>query len=165
MNTKRKGIFLFVALLLPVGVFIFLKFFGRNEFEVPLLYQHELPPNAAQYGITKLPYTVGQDVLDSMRIPAGDSIVLVLFGDISPEKAVQIKRVEAEFGLPVYWYTVSDTAESLRRSWKQTVFFLDSNQDLAIVDTKGRIRGQYQLSKRDDVDRLITELTIIFKQY
>src|SRR3954469_21311716 len=35
----KKALFLFIGLLLPILVFLFLKIFGRNEFEVPLLYE------------------------------------------------------------------------------------------------------------------------------
>jgi hypothetical protein len=37
--------------------------------------------------------------------------------------------------------------------------------DAVLVDSKRRIRGQYDLKDRDEVDRLITEVAIIFKQY
>ena len=36
---KSKHLFLFLLLLLPVLTFLFLKFFGNNQFEIPVYYQ------------------------------------------------------------------------------------------------------------------------------
>lgn len=35
---KAKGIYLFLLILLPVAIFLFLKAFGRNQFDIPVLY-------------------------------------------------------------------------------------------------------------------------------
>lgn len=149
---------------MPVGVFLFLKFFGRNEFVVAPLFEKDLPVGAAACGVTALPYRVAAGVLDSLHIPGGDSLALVLFGTATTDEQMQLRRMKEEVTVPVYQYTVADTA-AYHAQWKRCVFLLEEDQSLALVDTQGRLRGQYTLSDREDADQLITELMIILKQY
>jgi len=165
VNKKRKAIVLFAALLLPACVFLFLKYFGRNEFAVPPLYENELPVGADNCGeVEKLPYRLPEPVMEALHIPAGDSLAVVLFTRETADEATQVKRVKEEVGLPLYWFTVIDTS-TLDPEWRRCVFFMQEGQDVAVIDTKRRLRGQYAITDREDADRLITELTIILKQY
>ena len=40
---QKKTVFLFLALILPICIFLFLKFFGKNEFAVEPLYVDVYP--------------------------------------------------------------------------------------------------------------------------
>jgi len=165
VNKNRKAIVLIAALLLPALVFLFLKYFGRNEFAVAPLYETELPEGANDCGVAeKLPYRLPEPVMEALHIPAGDSLAVVLFTKETPDEATQVKRVKEEVGLPLYWFTVIDTS-TLDPEWRRCVFFLKDGQDVALIDTKHRLRGLYSITDREDADRLITELTIILKQY
>ena len=42
-----KFIFLTLTLLLPVGIYLFLRFFGQNQFEIPVYYSHGIPEDSA----------------------------------------------------------------------------------------------------------------------
>jgi hypothetical protein len=48
---------------------------------------------------------------------------------------------------------------------KKCVFLLKEPFDLVMVDRAGVIRGQYTSNDREEVDRLIMEITIILKRY
>jgi hypothetical protein len=49
---------------------------------------------------------------------------------------------------------------------RNCIFLLSSESDAVIIDRKKRIRGQYNLSKREDADRMIMEeMNILFKRY
>ena len=48
---------------------------------------------------------------------------------------------------------------------KKCVFFLKDRYDLVLVDRAGLIRGEYISDDREEVDRLLMELAILFKKY
>jgi len=159
---KTKALFLFLALLLPVLVFLFLRFFGKNEFAVPPLYTEtfpEVPQGCAP--VKALPYHIADSV--RRKLPFGDdSLALVTFGELSSEAINQLKRVGSKFpNDPVVMVQLADT----KPDWKQCVFFLKPPFDWVLVDRRGTIRGQYTSGDLDEADRLITEITIILKKY
>jgi hypothetical protein len=159
---KTKALFLFLALLLPILVFLFLRFFGKNEFAVPPLYTETFPESAQGCTIIKaLPYRIADSVRTKLPFQ-NDSLVLITFGTPTPEGKNQLKRVEGKFsGDRVAFMQMNDSASA----WKQCVFFLKPPFDQVLVDRQGAIRGQYTAADLDEADRLITEITIILKKY
>lgn len=173
----RKGLLLFLALLLPVIIFLFLHFFGKNEFEVPVLYktQDELPGNCEiEYS---LPYKVNSDKIDV----AGGVVILFSSGLTNEEfdnALFQLTRLQDEFGENApQIIAVKKSGEELpsvegeivvgRVDYdfeKQCVFLANANR-IVLVDTEGHIRGLYPNASLKEIDRLILELKIIFKQY
>lgn len=161
---NKKTIFLFLALILPIGIFLFLKFFGRNEFFVEPLYVKEYPqvPEGC-IAVKSLPYSIPDSII--VRLPLEDAdLIIVAFGQKSTESVNQIRRVQEQFGNdPLKFVTLPATQQS--DYWSRCVFFLKEPFDLVLVDRSGVIRGQYSSAKREDVDRLITELSIVLKKY
>lgn len=173
----RKVLLLFLALLLPGAIFLFLHFFGKNEFEVPVFYQtaDELP---AECEIEQqLPYKVKSiDVNVS-----GDYVVFFASGlstKVFDGALFQVSRLNDEFGekaprlivlkktedkLPMAKNEVILDADKYMNEQK-CVFLAKANQ-LVLVDTEGHIRGLYPNASLKEIDRLILELKIIFKQY
>ena len=82
MNLK-KSILLFLALLFPACVFVFLKFFGKNEFTVPPLYTDSYPDGMKECGVTvTLPYHIPDHVKSSLFL-SQDSLILIHFGELT----------------------------------------------------------------------------------
>lgn len=160
---KQKAIFLFLALIFPICIFIFLKLFGKNEFAVEPLY-FDTYPDASDCNISvDLPYSIPDSVRRQLPLNA-DSLVLIAFGEMNIESTNQLKRVRDEFKddpLALFYVTLS----TKNTFWKKCIFFLKEPLDLVLVDSRGVIRGQYQSSDREEVDRLLTEVTIILKKY
>jgi hypothetical protein len=48
--------------------------------------------------------------------------------------------------------------------WSRCYLFNTEQKPLLLVDQQGKIRGHY-FNTREDVDRLLTEATIILKKY
>jgi hypothetical protein len=157
----KQFIYLFAALLLPACVFIFLKIFGKNEFAVEPLFVTSSPEIPAGCDSVNIPYHVPDTVMKSLDFK-NDSLVLVVFGSLDKVAEGQLKRVDEEFGGdPIRKINIIvDHAQ-----WRSCVFFLKEPFTLALVDYRGRIRGQYDPDDREDIDRLLTELTIILKKY
>jgi hypothetical protein len=160
---RTKALFLFLALLLPVCIFIFLRIFGKNEFNVDPLFSVSPPPVLNGCKSASAPYFLHDSV--RAQLPFGnDSVLVIAFGNGDLNAVNQLKRLKEEIAnLPVGFLTLPGSARHLL--WKHCLFFLQEPQDVVAVDAKGRIRGQYTSADREDIDRLLTELTIILKRY
>jgi hypothetical protein len=154
----QQLILLFVALLLPIVIFVFLRTFGKNEFTVPPMFADTIP-DLPEYcdGRKTLPYAIDAENLASLRIDI-DSLACISFS--SAEE--RLGRVKEEFANdPLAFHRVTESNDQKRHC----IFLMNEPFDVALVDSKGRIRGQYNSSKRDEVDRMLTEIAIIFRKY
>lgn len=161
---KKKNIFLFLALVLPILIFVFLRLFGKNEFVVKPLFTEmnsEVPEGCFA---VSFPYHVSDSVMRQLNV-GEDSLVLVLFGELTEEGKIQVNRVMDEIskdGIQMIRYPALGTKVL---QWKRCIFLLKEPFDLVLVDKSGLIRGQYTSSDREEIDRLLMELTIILKKY
>lgn len=159
---RTKALFLFLALILPVCIFVFLRIFGRNEFNVEPLFSNEAPTALNECQAVSAPYFL-PDTIKSL-LPFGKDSLLVIAFEGDSNLANPTKRIKEEIqNLNVGFLTLPRSERHL--FWKRCVFFLQESQDVVAVDVKGRIRGQYTSADREDVDRLLTELTILLKRY
>lgn len=159
----KKAILLFLALLFPACIFIFLKFFGKNEFAVAPLYTDLYPEGSRECGDSiTLPYHIPETVRSSL-FTNEDSLVLIHFGGLKPDGQKQLQRVSNEFGKGVKLHLM-DGSDSVP-AMKECIFFLRDQYDLVLVDRAGMIRGEYISHDREEVDRLLMELAILLKKY
>ena len=162
---KKKVTILFLALLFPVAIFIFLKMFGKNEFQVQPLYQEgsiSSPANcAAAYTV---PYAVPDSLFSVLAMNRNDSLYVFYF-----DKALDIPlhRISVEFGGdPVKLVNPRSLRVNPYNDFLQEcVLLMRGDTSVALVDNRNRIRGYYNGADRDEVDRLILETKIILKQY
>ena len=156
----KKAVLLFLALLFPACIFVFLKYFGRNEFNVPPLYADVYPEEAKECDVAiTLPYHVPKDI----RSTLGDSLTLIHFGATTALSEKQMNRVINEHGKEIKLQSLP-LSDSITRL-KKCIFFLKDSYDLVLLDNEGTIRGQYVSDDREEMDRLITELSILLKKY
>ncbi|HEY9006492.1 MAG TPA: hypothetical protein VIM75_10170 [Ohtaekwangia sp.] len=158
-----KAILLFLAFLLPILIFLFLKYFGKNEFAVAPLFVTEMPEMQSGCGPVTLPYHVQDSVLAALPWKQ-DSLILIVFGQPDKEATTQLKRIAEEVEGGIQQKIITE-AEPNFVSLKKCTFLLQEPFDLVLVDKKGTIRGQYIASDREDIDRLLTEAAIILKKY
>jgi hypothetical protein len=159
---KGKNFKLYLALLLPILVLVMLKLFGRNQFDVPPLFVDDMPKSEACGIKVSLPYHVPDSVMVKLPIET-DSLVCIDFGGQSPTANIQIQRAVEQFkNDPVH---ITSSNKLTNPAWKECIFFLQEPFDVVVVDRKGVIRGQYDADDREEMDRLITEITIILKKY
>ena len=93
-----KRVILFAALLLPVLIFVFLKFFGKNEFELPVFYTETMENMSSE---CTEPYQVPYQVSNSALLSHSKHAVVVFYDGLSEEETStldnQLKRLENEF--------------------------------------------------------------------
>src|SRR5690606_28323379 len=102
-----KAILLIIALLLPAAAFVFLKYFGKNQFDVNPLYQESLGDLAEQCpGQYSVPYVVPDTVLARLNFSTQPSLTIVAFAEKdSLDMKKQLNRVHEQF---------ADTAVTLK---------------------------------------------------
>ena len=164
----RKIITLCLALLLPGLIFLFLKFFGKNEFDVTPLYQQadsEFP--SACHIDYPVPYLIPDSVMQRFGAPAGSTLRVLAFIDSAAlELPKQINRVEEAFaGESVTVFRLEEKNTGSLDWLQKCVFLLEKEQTVVLLDASGKIYGQYEGASLDDMDRLIVELKILLKQY
>jgi hypothetical protein len=155
----KKALFLFLALLLPVGIFIFLRSFGKNEFDVPAFYQDKAPI-VAECGLSyKAPYVLPDSVMTQLAGEGKNELYLIhLSGDLSSRIKQEIKDKEVTF--------VEGTLfQKNIEQFKKCILLVPAQEDLIVVDSLGKIRGYYSSLDREEVDRLLLETKILLKKY
>jgi hypothetical protein len=143
----KKLLLLTVALALPGLIFIFLKRFGKNEFEVPVFHRSgrewtvagcnggEVASFAVRKPLTILATRTGQPVESSLR------------------------RLAENFGAEDY-----EVRYAARDSVRCPALLRDADHEV-LLDANGRIRGYYNVAVREEADRLILEMKIVLKRY
>ncbi len=159
--TIKKVLILIVALLLPVLIFLFLKIFGKNEFEVKPLHQQDVVSPAGCDFAYASPYVVADSVMRRIRDHGSAELYLLTFStDESISDAVTSEVGDNEIRILAASERFNDL-EFVRKC----VLLAPSATDLVLVDDRGQIRGYYESTDLDEVDRLVVESKIILKQY
>ncbi len=174
MKKSSKLIALLLILALPVFIFLFLKFFGRNEFTIDTFYETGVPADTLGCTYTnEAPYRVKL----SQQVN-GISLVLLDGGEklmSSADRNNMIRRIQQnkpegvnlfiyynkDLGAPtpmegVYYVPKSpDSWRTLRCS-----FVTSEDKQFILLDKQQKIRGYYGLDL-EEVDRLLVELEIL----
>jgi hypothetical protein len=159
---SMKKIILILALLVPIGIFVFLKFFGKNEFTIPVYYEGGVDnPPAVCNRTYDSPYLVSATTLNTIGwngrnvLLVADSSGVVQKALLSLEKKIS-NEIQSLFlkGLEVDQNELLTCDLLLESPWK-----------VVLIDDQRRIRGYYDPSDRDEMDRLVVELKILLKQY
>jgi hypothetical protein len=154
----RKLILLSLALLLPVCIFLFLKFFGKNQFDVPVLYDHGVTEKPVDCnGEYDSPYYLADSIFRTISTEKVPAYVI----NFSPEQKVVADRVMEEFSAADVKIISPDFSDEV----KKCGLLLKKPYDVVLVDDKKQIRGYYVADKREEIDRLLIELSIILKKY
>ena len=161
----KKILFLFLALMLPVCIFLFLKIFGKNRFDVPLLFQEKDDTFPTACGIDyQAPYMLPDSVLNMFRRNAETPLYIISFAADSTNLA-RVKNEIGEEELTIIQATSLPVDSSQFDFFRRCVMLLKSPADIVLVDDEKRIRGFYTASSRDELDRLLVELNILLNRY
>lgn len=150
----KKSIFLFLALILPVAIFFFLKFFGKNKFDLPVLMQSavEWPKDCLQPD--SFPFHARSEYFNTRK-----PVILIL----------DTLTAEAQQRLPLEIDTIFTEIQIITSANVYDGFphclSGDQNYGAILMDTVGQIRGIYKKLDRDETDRLILEVKILTEKY
>ena len=175
----KKGLYLIAALGLPIFVFLFLKFCGRNEFNVEPLFQAGSIEVAGDCEFNyQIPYTISDSVFNRYQI--GKTLFSVItFTDTLRNPMIQQVNEELKSDSVTFFNVVNENAFLTKNSEtnlnlveevqfdfdKQCIFLLKEPFNTVLVNNSGVIYGQYNSRDRYEVDRLLAELLILLKKY
>lgn len=171
MSKLTKWTVLVLALVVPVAVFIFLKIFGRNEFEVPPLYTDSLPERPSFCQPVSVPYAVPESIRARLCFNSRASLNL-LWLDKPDEVALQrLQNAFKDHELNNVYFSPPegstackpDVADSISY-YVECFLFVPEQKNKILVDKAARIRGYYGTS-REEIDKLIMEASIMLKKY
>ncbi|PGH38260.1 MAG: hypothetical protein CRN43_16260 [Candidatus Nephrothrix sp. EaCA] len=154
----KQWMFLFLLLAFPAILYLFLQEFGKNEYNIPMLYENGAEGNEC-VPKSNAPYKIPDSV---RRIIGGENKSVVVITEDSPrnkEAAEEIeKKIVGKLGAFVFLSSLSEAAQ------KKALCFLmmQKSANAVLIDKKNRIRGYYQLSKKKECERLQDELSILF---
>jgi hypothetical protein len=176
MKTKiKKTLILLSALALPIFIFIFLRTFGKNEFNVEPLFQQAPLPVSPECGSTATaPYMLEEKKLTELRWSINDSLTLYVFNIVPfDETELTIRLAESQEGVGLQIHKITSDSTQLSEDKDPivmsasavgqlyTCFFLMQKVNAVLVDSKRRIRGHYNLVEREEIDRMLVEVKII----
>jgi hypothetical protein len=155
-----KWVYLFLALLLPILLSLFLKYFGKSEFNIPVYYE------SAADSLSRLcdyPYQNPYVIPDSIRAKTGGVSVAIITIDSAAETKNNFERIREEVDGSYKEIVLKN--DSLTNRLMSCFLFLNKPWTTVLVDDRNRIRGYYAPGTREETDRLIVELKILLKQY
>lgn len=164
---NKKAIYLLLALCLPVLIFVFLRIYGKNQFDIPVYFQNGVENNTGCSGDYTKPYSLA----DSMAAywPERNHEPLLVIFDTTGQTDSNLKRLWNDFtskDVVVVRLTQNEKI-SLQQlaQWKRCVFMLEEPWTAVLIDEENRIRGYYQPTSLEEMDRLLVELKILLKKY
>ena len=162
----KKLLYLFLALLLPGLIFIFLKFAGRNEFAIPIYYQESVSDSLKGCGFDyPVPYHVPDTLWKGSETIFNANIFVFSESGFDGHKLKS--DLDEELGpVSLSWTTLSERTKGPTdlEKWKCT-FLIRAPWQVVLVDEQGRIRGYYDPRLREELDRLRVELKVLLKKY
>lgn len=139
---------------------MFLKKFGKNEFNIPIYYEAGVEDSPDNCGPYQAPYRVADSVLQNIRTANKPMLVIA---DTSAETIRNLSRLRAELKDS---FSISLPESNARwNSWLDCAFLLRKPWTAVLIDVQGQIRGYYAPASREEADRLMVELRILQKQY
>jgi protein SCO1/2 len=187
MNKFIKGTVLFTALLLPVLIFVFLKMFGENQFDIPVFNYSELTSQINCDEVT-LPHTVEhiQGTLEFENSISAVKIYHVMADGINTTELKNLMVAKDRLtGSDVSIHSIAKkdstnaivdlkTTYQVAGIWElgempsddlndyiNCQLIITEGESLVLVDADGIIRGYYFGEDEKEIDRLIVESKIM----
>lgn len=176
---NKKAFYLFLALALPGLIFVFLKFFGKNEFDVPVYYKDGLPKDSVCHASGVGPYVVPDSVFLKMGATKVGSTRIVAVYPFIQDDLSELNRIATKYqaervetlvvsgmpNLPKSKLPVTQLGYSTFGWLVSCGLRVHEPWSVVLIDEKNQIRGYYDGNRRDEMDRLDLELSIVLKKY
>lgn len=193
-SNKIKSVFLVLIILLPVAIFLFLKSFGNNQFEIPVLYQNGVVDtlNSNCGRSTAIPYlvntkpasqvvhkiyhfeknvTVGLEFrlqeLERIQNAIGPNNGVLLFSFLDSPSITKraFDKLDDRINYNPSFWSIRPVNSATYSIFKNCELVMSEIDDrVVLVDKKERIRGYYDINDREETDRLIVEIKILIAQ-
>ena len=176
---NKKVIYLFFALALPGLIFIFLKKFGRNEFVIPVYFESGIKPDSICNIMVEGVYTVPDSVFTRVGMDIKSPAKILVVYPFVKDDLSEVERVSGKYASDKVETVIVTGIQNNPESYLKHVFLnylefgpyvycllrVEEPWSVVLIDTENRIRGFYDGSRRDEMDRLDLEVSILLKKY
>lgn len=157
---NKKIAYLLVALALPGLIFIFLKIFGKNHFDIPIYYENGISDLAKECsGTYRGQYTLPDSVFIAFGYKSNVTCLFIDASEMNNKDAAQLRRAFNDSQLQII------SLESIEpyhlNQIRNCILFLKEPWKAVLVDKQKRIRGYYAFTNLEETDRLKVEIEIL----
>ena len=162
MNLFKKGFILLFSLLFPIIVFLFLKFYGQNEYELSV-YNSSCSEIIDEYIIKDFNRKNNIRIVD-VRMTDNDILVDNYINKLEINDEIEVITLSNKLRTLNWLNIVVERGLIERLSGCVENEYLDKSFVL-LLDKQNRVRGHFYSADRKDIERLDVEIDILLLQY
>tara|TARA_B100001057_G_scaffold81871_1_gene77369 strand:- start:27504 stop:27998 length:495 start_codon:yes stop_codon:yes gene_type:complete len=162
MNLFKKGFILLFSLLFPIIVFLFLKFYGQNEYELSV-YNSSCSEIIDEYIIKDFNRKNNIRIVD-VRMTDNDILVDNYINKLEINDEIEVITLSNKLRTLNWLNIVVERGLIERLSGCIENEYLDKSFVL-LLDKQNRVRGHFYSADRKDIERLDVEIDILLLQY
>ncbi len=163
----------------PLAVVIFLKYFGVNQFELPIFHK-----NGPEWEREWCDYNDGQHFvnfpleMNELMQPGKSAILVGNYFEEYKSLTNTLNRIPNTFDKAIldFFLIISETqivddlsadiirvslSQNTSRAFNDCQLILANRYQFVLIDTQNRIRGYYDLSDEEEMERLIVEVKVM----
>jgi hypothetical protein len=156
---NKKIFYLLVALALPGLIFIFLKIFGKNHFDIPIYFKDGVgDASRGCEGAYQGQYILSDSSLISFI--RNSRACLFVEGSESTNKEIsQLREAYRDDQLQIV--SLANVDPNRLNQVRKCTLFLHDPWKAVLIDREKRIRGYYAFTNLEETDRLKVEIEIL----
>ena len=162
MNLFKKGFILLFSLLFPIIVFLFLKFYGQNEYELPV-YNSSCSEIIDEYIINDFNRKNNIRIVD-IRMADNDILVDNYINKLEINDQIEVITLSNKLRNLNWLNIVVDKVLIERLSECIQNEYLDKSFIL-LLDKQNKLRGHFYSEDRKEIERLDVEIDILLLEY
>ena len=162
MNLFKKGFILLFSLLFPIIVFLFLKFYGQNEYELSV-YNSSCSEIIDEYIIKDFNRKNNIRIVD-VRMTDNDILVDNYINKLEINDEIEVITLSNKLRTLNWLNIVVERGLIERLSGCIDNEYFDKSFVL-LLDKQNRVRGHFYSADRKDIERLDVEIDILLLQY
>lgn len=156
---NKKIAYLLIALALPGLIFIFLKIFGKNRFDIPVYYKDGIADSLRECsGAHKGQYYLPDSVLTVFKCKNDVASLFVVDSEINNK---EVEKLKQSFKNQLQIISLNSLELTRLSRIKKCALFLKEPWKAVLVDKQKRIRGYYAFTSLEETDRLNVEVEIL----
>ena len=162
MNLYKKGFILLFSLLFPIIVFLFLKFYGQNEYELSV-YNSSCSEIIDEYIINDFNRKNNIRIVD-VRMTDNDILVDNYINKLEINDQIEVITLSNKLrnlnwlNLVVDKVLIERLSECIQNEYLEKSFIL-------LLDKQNRVRGHFYSADRKEIERLDVEIDILLLEY
>ena len=162
MNLFKKGFILLFSLLFPIIVFLFLKFYGQNEYELSV-YNSSCSEIIDEYIINDFNRKNNIRIVD-IRMTDNDILVDNYINKLEINDQIEVITLSNKLRNLNWLNIVVDKVLIERLSGCIPNEYLEKSFIL-LLDKQNRVRGHFYSADRKEIERLDVEIDILLLEY